>query len=140
MSNKKDCAGRYSVSGYVRQDGTEVPSYMRTCGAKHEGGDKYKVVQEIQKVLTNENIGKIQKIIVNIDNLPYIFCEYYKIALYFQEQKYINKNNSFIKFGELKDEKLKLFIKEQYSKQKINDLTDVVIVNNGVALMNELIN
>ena len=37
MTNKTNCAGTYRVSGYTRQDGTEVSSYMRTCGAKHEG-------------------------------------------------------------------------------------------------------
>lgn len=36
MANK-NCAGTYPVSGYKRQDGTEVSSYMRTCGAKHLG-------------------------------------------------------------------------------------------------------
>lgn len=29
------CAGTYSVSGYTRSDGIKVPSYERTCGAKH---------------------------------------------------------------------------------------------------------
>ena len=29
------CAGTYSVSGYTRSDGLKVPSYERTCGAKH---------------------------------------------------------------------------------------------------------
>ena len=41
MNSKKDCAGTYPVSGYVRKDGTEVSAYMRTCGAKHEGGVNY---------------------------------------------------------------------------------------------------
>ena len=37
MSDKKNCAGTYKVSGYIREDGTKVDSYWRTCGAKHEG-------------------------------------------------------------------------------------------------------
>ena len=37
MSDKKYCAGTYKVSGYTKSDGTKVSSYMRTCGAKHEG-------------------------------------------------------------------------------------------------------
>ena len=31
------CAGTYLVSGYTREDGTEVRGYMRTCGAAHAG-------------------------------------------------------------------------------------------------------
>lgn len=31
----QNCAGTYQVSGYTREDGTQVPSYFRTCGAKH---------------------------------------------------------------------------------------------------------
>ncbi len=36
-SNKSSsaCVGSYPVSGYTRSDGTEVSSYVRTCGAKH---------------------------------------------------------------------------------------------------------
>ena len=37
MAKNKNCAGTYKVSGYVREDGTKVDSYWRTCGAKHEG-------------------------------------------------------------------------------------------------------
>ena len=29
------CVGSYPVSGYTREDGTKVDSYIRTCGAKH---------------------------------------------------------------------------------------------------------
>ena len=32
-----ECAGTYPVSGYTREDGTEVRGYMRTCGAAHAG-------------------------------------------------------------------------------------------------------
>ena len=35
-SGKSECAGTYQVSGYTRDDGVSVKSYMRTCGAKHE--------------------------------------------------------------------------------------------------------
>lgn len=31
----QNCAGTYQVSGYTRDDGTQVSSYFRTCGAKH---------------------------------------------------------------------------------------------------------
>ena len=61
MTNKNNCAGTYRVSGYKRQDGTEVSSYMCTCGAKHEEKINTNWFQEIQNVLTNENIQKIQK-------------------------------------------------------------------------------
>lgn len=32
-----ECVGSYPVSGYTRADGTEVSSYVRTCGAAHAG-------------------------------------------------------------------------------------------------------
>lgn len=35
-----NCIGSYSVSGYTREDGTKVAGYTRTCGAKHENGQK----------------------------------------------------------------------------------------------------
>lgn len=35
-SNIKQCVGSHQVSGYTREDGTEVKGYTRTCGAKHE--------------------------------------------------------------------------------------------------------
>ena len=34
------CAGTYPVSGYTREDGTEVRGYMRTCGAAHDGNSQ----------------------------------------------------------------------------------------------------
>ena len=36
IKNKvSECVGSYPVSGYTREDGTKVDSYIRTCGAKH---------------------------------------------------------------------------------------------------------
>ena len=35
-----ECAGTYPVSGYTREDGTEVSGYMRTCGAAHAGSSQ----------------------------------------------------------------------------------------------------
>ena len=34
-NENSECAGTYYVSGYKREDGTEVNGYMRTCGAAH---------------------------------------------------------------------------------------------------------
>ncbi len=36
-SGGSECVGSYPVSGYTRSDGTEVSSYIRTCGAAHAG-------------------------------------------------------------------------------------------------------
>ena len=30
-----ECVGSYFVSGYMREDGTKINGYTRTCGAKH---------------------------------------------------------------------------------------------------------
>ena len=35
INHAKKCVGSYRVSGYTREDGTKVDSYIRTCGAKH---------------------------------------------------------------------------------------------------------
>ncbi len=34
-SKIKQCVGSYQVSGYTREDGTEIKGYVRKCGARH---------------------------------------------------------------------------------------------------------
>lgn len=48
MTNKKECADSYSVSGYTRADGVEVSGYTRTCGAAHNSSSSD------EKTLSNE--------------------------------------------------------------------------------------
>ncbi len=40
MTNENECKGTYSVSGYTRNDGTEVSGYTRTCGAAHNSSSR----------------------------------------------------------------------------------------------------
>ncbi|MCM1265672.1 MAG: DUF2974 domain-containing protein [Candidatus Gastranaerophilales bacterium] len=35
MNMSSTCVGSYTVSGYTKENGTKVSSYIRTCGAKH---------------------------------------------------------------------------------------------------------
>ena len=51
------CAGTYPVSGYTREDGTEVRGYMRTCGAAHAGNSQSNknVKKETYKQNNEEN-------------------------------------------------------------------------------------
>ena len=46
-TDKTSCVGSYPVSGYTRSDGTEVSSYVRTCGAKHTKGKYSKTSKSI---------------------------------------------------------------------------------------------
>lgn len=60
-----NCIGSYSVSGYTREDGTKVAGYTRTCGAKHENGqkpsEKYKgiPVNKLSKLQINELLDEM---------------------------------------------------------------------------------
>ena len=62
---KKKCIGTYRVSGYTREDGTKVSSYMRTCGAKHEGKDTAEKTKE-EQTLTDDLQGNNTNISDNI--------------------------------------------------------------------------
>lgn len=58
-TEKSNCAGTYPVSGYVRKDGTEVSSYTRTCGAKHQGKTKIPPLHTLPKEEMEEWIKKL---------------------------------------------------------------------------------
>ena len=153
MNSKKDCAGTYPVSGYVRKDGTEVSSYMRTCGAKHEGGVNYLSEEEKEYVRKKEyleylkymnSLSRLQENIGKAD-LPFDyfkqdFFKYYKLSLDFNNQKEINKDNVYIKFGEIKDDKTKTFIKENCNIPYLTDYTDVVIPQFDSSFFNTVMN
>ncbi len=57
ISNTSECAGTYPVSGYTREDGTEVRGYIRTCGAAHAGNSQSSknVKKETYKQNNEEN-------------------------------------------------------------------------------------
>lgn len=57
MTNKKECAGSYSVSGYTRTDGVEVSGYTRTCGAAHNSNSSDgKTLCQEEKMLRRADI------------------------------------------------------------------------------------
>ena len=156
MSDKKNCAGTYKVSGYTKSDGTKVSSYMRTCGAKHEGDNNSSEkhsrsgsagmtggaagVEHLQnwsdlymQIINDENYVRspeyIQEILELKNSSNAIYHNYYKLSLEYNHYKNINKENSYIKFKDLTDENIKSFIKQEYKKNNINiqDTTNVVI-------------
>ena len=147
MNNKTNCAGTYRVSGYTRQDGTEVSSYMRTCGAKHEGdsmsdGANYLSDKEREYIDRKNGLEYLKKMfdysvagpILQTDNLNsnsislnYNSMKYYMLSLSFNNLKEIYKENSYLKFGEIKDDKIKTFIQENCNIPNLNDNVDVVI-------------
>ena len=153
MSNKKNCAGTYPVRGYKRSDGTEVSAYMRTCGAKHvgdyDGLFKLSVQKDIaKKALINYYIEKYftpvnehyrnPKTVANWQGYlelssksNSIHDRYYRLALDYENQKYLNNDNIYIKFDDIKDEKLKHYLKYEINdttvKLQVNSSTDVVI-------------
>ena len=169
---KNECAGTYKVSGYTKSDGTKVSSYMRTCGAKHEGdnnssekhsrsqgagmnggaaeidlnlNDRVKYYNnilsaDIQEKLSSEQFLKLQTIIAKNIPFPYDFLKYYRISLDIDSQKKFDKTNSYVKFRQIEDSNIKDFIQSHYKQQNIADSTDVVIVQYGTSLMNNLMN
>ena len=171
MTNKQNCAGTYKVSGYVREDGTKVDSYWRTCGAKHEGdnsssqrhqskstgmtggaaeidiniNDRVKYYNhilsaDIQDKLSSEQFVKLQTAVAKNIPFPYDFLKYYRISLDINNQKKFDKTNLYIKFEQIEDSNIKDFIKSHYKQQNIANSTDVVIVQYGTSLMNNLVN
>jgi len=138
MNSKKDCAGTYPVSGYVRKDGTEVSSYMRTCGAKHDEYSRQKLLNEVlyYSAILPSIISNIEK----SSNFKELYHKYYKLSLDFNNQKEINKDNVYIKFGEIKDDKTKTFIKENCNIPYLTDYTDVVIPQFDSSFFNTVMN
>ena len=151
MNSKKDCAGTYPVSGYVRKDGTEVSAYMRTCGAKHEGGINYLSEEEKKYIRKKEECEYIK------NNLKYAFSfspyqemlaksnlidismfKYYSLSLDFENQKQFNTDNSYQKLQNINDIQLCQLIKNTYID--IDDNSDVVIPQFNTELYNFVMN
>jgi len=128
MNAKKDCAGTYPVSGYVKKDGTEVSAYMRTCGAKHEGSVN----------ILNNFLASSQKIVETSIPFKDAYHKYYKLSLDYENQKQFNKDNVYKKLRDIKDERLKQLVKDSYSY--ISDDTDVVIPQYNTELYNAVMN
>ena len=170
MSDKKYCIGTYKVSGYTKSDGTKVSSYMRTCGAKHEGdnnsSEKHSRLESagmnsgaanlwnapsedvlihsdkyIEDKINQGALYKQQMIAKYITNeKSSIHMKYYKISLDLDNQKQYNKENAYIKFKDIDDSILKNIIKEQCDITNLNNNTDVVIPQYGSPFMNKFIN
>ena len=107
---------------------------------------------DIQERLTSEKLADLQsKImseqfmkILDVTNkkiaFPYDFLKYYRISLDINNQKKFDKTNLYIKFEQIEDSNIKDFIKSHYKQQNIANSTDVVIVQYGTSLMNNLVN
>ncbi len=152
MTNKTNCVGSYAVSGYTRSDGTEVSSYVRTCGAKHDGGsERHKSrkglvgaaanlwVNDIDKILTNieqrVNNGdfyRIQAFVAEKLRLSTVFFKYYGLALNFEDVKKFDRENTYTTFGKLSS-KLKAVLKETCDLA-IDDNTAIVTPQFGSSL------
>ena len=99
MKNEKQCAGTYSVSGYIRNDGTEVSGYMRTCGAKHTGNTEalqggVSMDVPLDEIADKSNLYAIEDILSALQewlekNIPFwtVYHKYYRLALDFDKQK-----------------------------------------------------
>ena len=84
------------------------------------------------QIINDENYVKspayIQEILELKNPSDAIYHNYYKLSLEYNHYKNINKENSYIKFKDLTDEKAKSFIKQEYAKNNINiqDNTNIV--------------
>ena len=95
---------------------------------------------DLQSKIMSEQFMKILDITNKKIAFPYDFLKYYKISLDIDNQKKFDKTNSYVKFRQIEDSNIKDFIKSHYKQQKIVDSTDVVIVQYGTSLMNNLMN
>ena len=109
------CAGTYPVSGYTREDGTEVRGYMRTCGAAH-AGNSYRSENKKNETYKQNNDGNnklsvmeaIQKEAAQLGfgNEQFPAKDYYKIALDLADNpdKVVSdERNHIYKAGDLPD-------------------------------------
>ncbi len=65
MTNKNNCVGSYSVSGYTRTDGTQVTGYTRTCGAAHNSdysNTEYENIGLGSKIYADEEFPQYKRI------------------------------------------------------------------------------
>ena len=148
MAKNKNCAGTYKVSGYVREDGTKVDSYWRTCGAKHEGDNSssqrhqskstgmtggaapiYELTDAEKEYMFNKELrnnskyyssfAALQKYIELNNKNNIIYHQYYKLSLDYENQKQYNKENVYVKFKDLQNEGVKSFIQNNLDKLDI---------------------
>lgn len=63
MTNENECKGTYSVSGYTRNDGTEVSGYTRTCGAAHDSNSRTSDLASNTKLDEQEKINQRAEIL-----------------------------------------------------------------------------
>ena len=82
------------------------------------------------------SLSKIQELVAKKANLNLSFLKYYKLSLDYLHQKQYNKENSYIKVKDINNAELKSYIKNKYN---VNDSTDVVIVQHGSQLFEEVI-
>ena len=81
-------------------------------------------------------LSKIQELIAKKAKFNFSFLKYYKLALDYENQKQHNRENVYIKVKDIDNSELKSYIKNKYL---VNDFTDVVIVQRGSQLFEELI-
>ena len=126
---------------------------MRTCGAKHEGKDTAEktlsvghinvmddFLSKIDAVVNNGDFAFAQEIITKFCAIPQVYLKYYHISLDFENMKKNDKDNSYIKFKDIKNKHLKENIKKISDIEGLNDNTDVVIPQYGSPLMNKVLN
>ena len=94
---------------------------------------------DLQGKLMSEQFIKLLNVVNRKIEFPYDFLKYYKISLDMDNQKKFDKSNMYTKLGQIDDD-IKYFIKSKYSQQNINNSTDVVVVQYGTSLMNNIIN
>lgn len=159
----KKCAGTYPVKSYVKEDGTKVSGYQRTCGAKHAGKGIGAAVEHVQddadrnnllykifagsSIKTTDDIthngryADLQESIAKEIKHTFFNCiKYYKLSLDFDNIKERDKENAYIKLKNIKDLSLKNFIINGSDISNLNDNTDVVIPKPESSLTKKVMN
>ena len=121
---------------------------MRTCGAKHEGKDtaeKTKVEYTLTDDFVNpKSLANWQGALELNNKSDAIYHKYYKLALDYENQKQFNKDNTYIKFKDIKDTSTKYFLKyeidDEVVRSQIKNSTDVVIPQYNSPLVQKVLN
>ena len=157
---KKKCIGTYRVSGYTREDGTKVSSYMRTCGAKHEGKDtaektkeeytltdderEYARKQEYYNDIYNRmtydmSFANVQEKMAKYIPINIPFIQYYHLSVDYDKEKSRNKDNAYQVVRDINDKYLQELLMHS-SEWDIYGSTDVVIPQYNSPLYKAVVN
>ena len=117
------------VNGYELTE--KEKEYARMIDYKNNINDGYNYIN---------SFAPLQKNMEMLLNFNDVYHKYYKLSLDFENQKQFDKENSYIKFKDIKDSSIKYFIKDKLGIPFLNDYTDIVIPQQDSRLVKTVYN